>query len=145
MWGYRVSCVVTIVTKNRSVGIVVFIEESCVYASTRGLEDGPVRLCDVIPVYVWMSPETISGARDCVSYLPSEETGQSIMNMDTSEISINIYIYIYIYIYIVQITHATFFVNDFLRNGHRKPFWMSKNHFVSHFLPFQINATIFIL
>ena len=34
-----------------------------------------------------LSPETISGARDCVSYLPSEETGQSIMN--TSEISIN--------------------------------------------------------
>ena len=36
-----------------------------------------------------LSPETISGARDCVSYLPLEETGQSIMNMDTSEISIN--------------------------------------------------------
>ena len=36
-----------------------------------------------------LSPETISGAWDCVSYLPSEETGQSIMNMDTSEISIN--------------------------------------------------------
>ena len=36
-----------------------------------------------------LSPETISGARDCVSYLPSEETGQLIMNMDTSEISIN--------------------------------------------------------
>ena len=42
VWGYRVSCVVTIVTKNRSVGIDVFIEGSCVYASTRGLEDGPV-------------------------------------------------------------------------------------------------------
>ena len=54
-WGYRVSCVVTIVTKNRSVGIDVFIEGSCVYASTRGLEDGPVRPCDVIPVYVWMT------------------------------------------------------------------------------------------
>ena len=36
-----------------------------------------------------LSPETISGARDCVSYIPSEETGQSIMNMDTNEISIN--------------------------------------------------------
>ena len=55
MWGYRVSCVVTIVTKNQSVGIDVFIEGSCVYASTRGLEDGPVRPCDVIPVYVWMT------------------------------------------------------------------------------------------
>ena len=55
IWGYRVSCVVTIVTKNRSVGIDVFIEGSCVYASTRDLEDGPVRPCDVIPVYVWMT------------------------------------------------------------------------------------------
>ena len=36
-----------------------------------------------------MSWPTISGARDCVSYLPSEETGQSIMNMDTNEITIN--------------------------------------------------------
>ena len=35
-----------------------------------------------------LSPETISGARNCVSYQPSEETGQSIMNMDTSEITI---------------------------------------------------------
>ena len=46
------SCVVT---KNRSVGIDVFIEESCVYASTWGLEDGPVRPCDVIPGYAWMT------------------------------------------------------------------------------------------
>ena len=36
-----------------------------------------------------LSPETISGVRNCVSYQPSEETGQSIMNMDTSEITIN--------------------------------------------------------
>ena len=36
-----------------------------------------------------MSRPTISGARDCVSYFPSEETGQSIMNMDTNEITIN--------------------------------------------------------
>ena len=36
-----------------------------------------------------LSPETISEARNCVSYQASEETGQSIMNMDTSEISIN--------------------------------------------------------
>ena len=36
-----------------------------------------------------MSPDTISGARSCVSYGPSEETEQSIMNMDTSEITIN--------------------------------------------------------
>ena len=33
----------------------LFIEGSCVYASTQGLEDGPVIPCDVIPVYVWMT------------------------------------------------------------------------------------------
>ena len=36
-----------------------------------------------------LSPETISGARSCVNYQPSEETGRSIMNMDTNEITIN--------------------------------------------------------
>ena len=36
-----------------------------------------------------LSPETISGARNCVNYQPSEATGQSIMNMDTNEITIN--------------------------------------------------------
>ena len=41
--------------KTDQVGIDVSIEGSCVYASTRGLEDGPVRPCDVIPVYVWMA------------------------------------------------------------------------------------------
>ena len=46
----------------------------------------------ILPVSITLSglsPEMISGARDCVSYLPLEETGQSIMNMDTNEISIN--------------------------------------------------------
>ena len=55
IWGYRVSCLVTIVTKDRAVGMGLFIEGSCVYASTQGLEDGPVIPCDVIPVYVWMT------------------------------------------------------------------------------------------
>ena len=36
-----------------------------------------------------LSPETISGVRNSVFFQPSEETGQSIMNMDTSEITIN--------------------------------------------------------
>ena len=36
-----------------------------------------------------MSRPTISGARDCVSYFPPEETAKSIMNMDTNEITIN--------------------------------------------------------
>ena len=45
---------VTIVTKTRSLGIDVFIEERCVYASTRGVGDGPIRAYNVIPVCVWM-------------------------------------------------------------------------------------------
>ena len=36
-----------------------------------------------------LSPDTVSGARSCVSYRPSEKTGQSIMDMDTNEITIN--------------------------------------------------------
>ena len=46
----------------------------------------------ILPVSIplsGLSPETISGARDCMSYLPLEENAQSIMNMDTNEISIN--------------------------------------------------------
>ena len=54
VWGYRVSCVVTIVTKTRSLGIDLFTDERCVYASILGLVDDPVRAYDVIPVYVWM-------------------------------------------------------------------------------------------
>ena len=52
VWGYRVSCVVTIVTKTRSLGIDLFTEGRCVYASTLGLVDDHVRAYDVIPVYV---------------------------------------------------------------------------------------------
>ena len=36
-----------------------------------------------------LSPATISGARDCTSNQQLEESGRSIMNMDTNEISIN--------------------------------------------------------
>ena len=54
VWGYRVSCVVTIVTKNRSLGIDLFTEERRVYASGLGLVGDPVRPYDVIPVYMWM-------------------------------------------------------------------------------------------
>ena len=46
----------------------------------------------VLPVSIplsGLSPDTISEARKCVSYRPSEETGQSIMDMDTNEITIN--------------------------------------------------------
>ena len=54
VWGYYVSCVVTIVTNTRSLGIDLFTEGRCVYASTLGLVDVHVRVYDVIPVYVWM-------------------------------------------------------------------------------------------
>ena len=36
-----------------------------------------------------LSPATISGARNCMQFNGPEETGQSIMNMDTNEITIN--------------------------------------------------------
>ena len=45
---------------------------------------------------------------------------------------------------IVQITRTTLFVN-LKKNCCRQPFWITKNHFPSHFLPFQIDTTIFIL
>ena len=54
VWGYRVSCLVTIVTKNRSLGIDLFTEERRVYASGLGLVGDPVRPYDVIPLYMWM-------------------------------------------------------------------------------------------
>ena len=54
---------VTIVTKTRSLGIDLFTEERWVYASTRGLGDGPVRAYDVIPVYVWMK----ENFKDCLN------------------------------------------------------------------------------
>ena len=46
----------------------------------------------VLPVLIplsGLSPSTISEARECVSYRPSEETGKSIMDMDTNDITIN--------------------------------------------------------
>ena len=54
VWGYRVSCLVAIVTKNRSLGIDLFTEDRRVYASRLGLVGDTVRLYDVIPVYMWM-------------------------------------------------------------------------------------------
>ena len=34
--------------------------------------------------------------------------------------------------------------NFFSQNGRRRPFWMTENHFRSHFSPFQINTELFI-
>ena len=55
IWGYRVSCLVAIVNKDRTIGRCMSIEGSGVYASTQGLEDRPVIPYDVIPVFVWMT------------------------------------------------------------------------------------------
>ena len=46
----------------------------------------------VLPVSIplsGLSPGTVSEARECVSYRPSEETRKSIMDMDTNEITIS--------------------------------------------------------
>ena len=46
----------------------------------------------VLPVSIplsGLSPSTVSEARESVHYRPSEETGKSIMDMDTNEITIN--------------------------------------------------------
>ena len=41
--------------------------------------------------------------------------------------------------------YATFiFLEFFAQNGHRRPFWMTENHFRSHFSPFQINTQLLI-
>ena len=37
-----------------------------------------------------------------------------------------------------------FFVNFCIQNGRRRAFWMSKNHFQSHFLPFEIDTELFV-
>ena len=55
IWGYRVSCLAAIVTKNRTVGMSMSNEGSGVCASTQGFGNPPVIPCDVIPVFVWMT------------------------------------------------------------------------------------------
>ena len=55
LWGYRVSCLVTIVIKNRSYGIDLFTEERRVYNSGLGLVDDPVGPYDVISVFITMN------------------------------------------------------------------------------------------
>ena len=89
MWGYHVSCVVSIVTENRSIGIDVFIEGSYIYASTWGLQDGPVRPCDVIPVYVWMTEQfkdVLRGSPGSGDFGnetgPVARNGQSVLDLD---------------------------------------------------------------
>ena len=39
--------------------------------------------------------------------------------------------------------YATFILKKKSQNGRRRPFWMTENHVLSHFLPFQINTQLF--
>ena len=55
MWGYRVSCLVAIVIKDRSYGIDLYTEERRVYTSGLGLVGDPMMLCDTISVYTMMN------------------------------------------------------------------------------------------
>ena len=55
MWGYRVSCLVTIVIKDRSYGIDLYTEERRVYTSGLGLVGDPMMLYDAISVYTMMN------------------------------------------------------------------------------------------
>ena len=41
--------------------------------------------------------------------------------------------------------YRIFYFFAFLKNGCRRTFWMSENHFRSHFWPFQINTKLFYL
>ena len=41
--------------------------------------------------------------------------------------------------------HNFYFCIVFLQNGRRRPFWMSENHFRSHFWPFQIDTQLLFL
>ena len=54
-WGYRVSCLVAIVIKDRFYGIELFTEGRCVFTRGPGLVGNPVRTGDVIRVYTKMN------------------------------------------------------------------------------------------
>ena len=55
LWGYRVSCLVTIVIKDRSYGIDLCTEECRIYTSGLGLVGVPMRPYDAISVYMMMN------------------------------------------------------------------------------------------
>ena len=55
LWGYRVSCLVTIFIKDRSYGIDLYTEERRVYTSGPGLVGNPMRPYDAISVYTMMN------------------------------------------------------------------------------------------
>ena len=57
IWGFLVSCVVSIVTKNRSVGTDVFIKGSDVFVSIWGLLDGLIAPCDAMHECWWSTED----------------------------------------------------------------------------------------
>ena len=57
IWGFLVSCVVSIVTKNRSVGTDVFIKRSDVCVSIWGLLDGLIAPCGAIHECLWRTED----------------------------------------------------------------------------------------
>ena len=57
IWGFLVSCVVSIVTKNRSVGTDVFIKRSDVCVSIWGLLDGLIAPWDAIHECLWRTED----------------------------------------------------------------------------------------
>ena len=57
IWGFLVSCVVSIVTKNRSVGTDVFIKGSDVFVSIWGLLDGLIAPCDEMHGCWWSTED----------------------------------------------------------------------------------------
>ena len=57
IWGFLVSCVVSFVMKNRSVGTNVFMKGSGVCVSTWGLLDGLITPCDAIHECLWRTED----------------------------------------------------------------------------------------
>ena len=57
IWGFLVSCAVSMVKPNRSVGPDVFIKGSVVCVSAWGLPDGPIAPCDVIHECLWRTED----------------------------------------------------------------------------------------
>ena len=57
IWGFLVSCAVSIVMTNRSVGTDVFIKGSGVCVRTWGLPDGPIAPCDAIHECLWRTED----------------------------------------------------------------------------------------
>ena len=55
VWGYRVSCSVAIVIKDRLHGIDLYTGERRVCTSRPGLVGDPMTPCDIIPVYTMMN------------------------------------------------------------------------------------------